>query len=48
MIPQNVGEAVRLLRPYGVDVSSGIETGGRKDREKMAAFVDAVRKEDMQ
>ena len=46
--PQNVGVAVRLLRPYGVDVSSGIETGGRKDREKMAAFVDAVRKEDMQ
>ncbi len=43
--PGNVGEAVRLLRPFAVDVSSGIETDGRKDREKMAAFAAAVRKE---
>lgn len=41
----NVGEAIRRLRPYAVDVSSGIETNGLKDNEKMAAFVAAVRKE---
>ncbi|MBP5255078.1 MAG: phosphoribosylanthranilate isomerase [Lachnospiraceae bacterium] len=42
--PENVAGAVTLLRPYAVDVSSGIETGGVKDRMKMAAFVAAVRK----
>lgn len=41
----NVGEAVRRLQPYAVDVSSGIETDGRKDKRKMAAFVEAVRRE---
>lgn len=41
----NVGEAVGRLHPYGVDVSSGIETDGRKDKRKMAAFVEAVRRE---
>ncbi len=44
--PENAEEAVRTLRPYAVDVSSGIESGGVKDREKMAAFVEAVRKGD--
>lgn len=44
--PDNVGEAVRDLHPYAVDVSSGIETGGRKDKIKMAAFAAAVRKEE--
>ncbi len=43
---ENVGEAIRTLRPWAVDVSSGIETGGVKDPEKMAAFVAAVRKEE--
>lgn len=42
----NVESAVKDLMPYGVDVSSGIETDGYKDRNKMAAFVGAVRKED--
>ena len=43
--PDNVGRAVRQLKPYAVDVSSGIETDGYKDPEKMSAFVAAVRKE---
>ena len=41
--PGNVREAVERLSSYAVDVSSGIETGGRKDPAKMAAFVEAVR-----
>ena len=44
--PGNAREAVRLLHPYAVDVSSGIETDGLKDREKAAAFIAAVRKEE--
>lgn len=44
--PHNVSEAIRTLHPYAVDVSSGIETDGVKDRSKMAEFVDTVRKED--
>lgn len=43
---ENVENAVKLLRPFAVDVSSGIETDGVKDQKKMAAFVAAVRKED--
>lgn len=39
----NVSEAVSRLHPYAVDVSSGVETDGRKDDVKMAAFVNAVR-----
>ena len=41
----NVADAVEILRPYAVDVSSGIETDGRKDLAKMTAFVRAVRRE---
>lgn len=44
--PENVTEAVRLLHPYAVDVSSGIETDGVKDPAKMAAFAAAVRAAD--
>ena len=44
--PDNVKRALELLHPYAVDVSSGIETDGVKDPEKMAAFVAAVRKEE--
>ena len=44
--PENVADAVERLHPYAVDVSSGIETAGKKDPEKMAAFVAAVRKND--
>ena len=44
--PDNVAEAIRELHPAAVDVSSGIETEGRKDAAKMRQLVDAVRKED--
>lgn len=43
--PENVKKALALLNPYVADVSSGIETDGVKDAKKMAAFVDAVRKD---
>ena len=42
----NAAEAVKMLHPYALDVSSGIETEGVKDKNKMAAFMAAVRKED--
>lgn len=42
----NVGNVIRTLAPYAVDVSSGIETDGRKDRNRMAAFAAAVRAAD--
>lgn len=44
--PENVKDAVAMLHPYAVDVSSGIETNGYKDKSKMAAFAAIVRKED--
>lgn len=43
--PGNVREAMERLSPYAVDVSSGIETDGRKDADKMEAFMRAVRRE---
>ena len=44
LTPENVGTALKKLKPYAVDVSSGIETDGVKDTEKTAAFVNAVRR----
>ncbi len=42
--PDNVTCALEKIRPYGVDVSSGVETEKRKDPEKMRRFVEAVRR----
>ena len=39
----NVARAIRTVRPYGIDISSGIETKGVKDDEKIKAFTNIVR-----
>jgi phosphoribosylanthranilate isomerase len=45
LTPENVGEAMRAFRPWGVDVVTGVEREpGRKDPEKLKAFVAAVRR----
>ena len=43
LTPDNVAEAIAILKPFAVDVSSGIETDGIKDAAKMKNFVNAVR-----
>jgi phosphoribosylanthranilate isomerase len=47
LTPENVGEAIEILQPWGVDVASGVEAlPGKKDPEKVRAFVRAVREID--
>ena len=44
LTPENVSQAVRLVRPYGVDVSTGVEDApGKKNHEKMRKFIEAVK-----
>lgn len=43
--PENAGDAVRQFHPFALDVSSGIETDGMKDSEKMTTFINSIRKE---
>ena len=46
LTPANVGRAISIVRPWGVDVSSGVETIGRKDRRKIQRFVENARHAD--
>lgn len=41
----NVREAIETVRPFGIDVCSGVRTGGKLDAEKLVAFVKSVRSE---
>ena len=48
LVPENVAACIAAVRPFAVDVRSGVETDGAKDRSKMRAFVRAVRETDEQ
>jgi phosphoribosylanthranilate isomerase len=47
LTPANVGEAIDRVRPFGVDLCSGVRTNGALDARKLAAFVEAVAQADL-
>ena len=42
LLAENVGTAIRQVRPYGLDLCSGVRTNGKLDAEKLAGFFEAV------
>ncbi len=44
--PENVSEAIRTSHPFAVDVSSGVETGGKKDGSKISQLMERIREQD--
>ena len=46
LTPENIGDAIKLVRPWGVDTSSGVEINGEKDVKRIEEFVQSVRVKD--
>src|ERR1700683_2794486 len=46
LTPENVGRAIRHVRPFGVDLCNGVRVAGRLNRERLTAFAEAVQAAD--